>query len=364
MLIFQNTETNQQYSFHEKINLVMDQDLSVALAKENFNNTDTPIIIGDGNLTPIHELFQIKVNVKGTGFFIANFKKDEMNEELKNEIFEKLKQLRSDGEVTDESQKEKIRRMLEILSTYKPIFISFVNNGTPILTKSEFNFLINKETFESVLLVLMLPFDFLLPPSTGEKSKKSFLGFFKKNVSEPKPKTEKPEPVEKEEEIDNEEINEPSKVKAHMHADAKLLKKYGYDYLFIILFGLIMASSFLFGLALAFKGDASSVFLFVISAIFMGINGYALYSHQQSVKGWKYTLHNIKFPLVSIILGIGLGLGVGYLIAYFVIKGTEENPLNFGMIMLISSFTVIGMSIVSIFIPEIVRFVRKKVVKK
>lgn len=349
MIIFQNTETNQQYSFYEKVNLVLDQTLSVALAKENFSNKDSKIIVGDGSLTPIYDLFQIKIVVKGTGFFIANFSKDKMNEQLKDEIFAKLKTLKSEQPLNDESQKEKVRKALEFVSEYNPLFISFVNNGSPILTKSDFNLLIDPTKFETTLLVLMLPIDYIIPQSSKPEKKFSLFKAKEPKPNEPQPVKEKP-------------IEQVSDVPAKTNKE--ILKKYGYDYLFLALFTLIISASFMFGLALAFKGEMSSIFLFIITALFFGILIYAIRSYEKSVPNWKYNFNNIKFPVLAIILGLGIGIGVGYLIVYFIIKGTEENPLDYGKILLISALSTTGMTLLAMVMPEAINFIQKKFIKK
>ncbi len=350
MIIFQNTETKQQYPFYEKVNLVLDQTLSVTLAKENFNNKESKIIVGDGSLTPIYDLFQIKIVVKGTGYFIVNFSKETMNEQLKDEIFNKLKTLKSDQPLNDESQKEKVRRALEIISEYKPLFVSFVNNGSPILTKSDFNLLINPSSFETTLLVLMLPIDYIIPESNGNKEKK--FSFFKSKESKPaEPAPIKEKPIEQKE-------NAPAQ------SNKEILKKYGYDYLFLALFTLIISASFMFGLALSFKGEMSSIFLFIITALFFGILIYAIRSYEKSIPNWKYSFNNIKFPILAILLGLGIGIGVGYLIVYFIIKGTEENPLYYGKILLISSLVSTLITLVSMVMPEAINFIQRKFIKK
>lgn len=336
MITFKNLDTNQQYPFFDKVNLVMDANLATSLAKENFNNTDSNIVVDGESPIPLKELFQIKVNVKGTGYFLVNFIKGSMDEEKQAEMFDKIKSLKSEDNITDESQKLKIKNLLEILNGYSPLYISFVNNGSPVMTKGEFLTLIDRNTFTSHVFVLMLPFDFIFE-ARPEKPKHSF--FAKKIPS-----------------------NKPVKVKhtSNSSSDFKMVKKYAYDFLFLALFSLIMGASFLFGLALAFKSDGTAAFLFVISAVFLAVLGYALFSFEKAVKDWKHTFNYIKFPLLSIAVGIALGIGIGFLIAYFVIKSTEENPLNYGFIVGISIPVVIAMATISIFIPEIIRLAKRK----
>ena len=344
MICFKNGETNQQFTFYEKVNLVIDKDLTVALAKENFNNADCQFAFVDEEETLLKDLFQIKIVVKGTGFFIVNYKKDNLDENKRLELFDRIKALKNNDTdvVTDDSQREKVKNMLSIISEYNPLFISFVNNGTPILTKGEFLQLINKESFNSTLLVIMLPFDYILPPSTPKPTKKIKL-FKNRSTKQVQPKH-----------------TNSSKEKFYEH-DLDLLKKNVYDFLFMFLFALIQVISFMIALALSFKGDTFSIFLFVVSIAFVGVSGYSIFNYQKTLTSkWEYSLKNIRLLLIVLFLAFIAGIGIGFAIAYNVVKGTEEEPLNYGTIVLISAVASFGMLVASFFVPELIRLIQKK----
>lgn len=345
MLTFRDTSSNSKIDFENLINVIDDKKLIKEFKSDNIKNQDSTFVIESANDLPIFDTIQIKVNVKNVGFFTSNFDKANFDEKTREELLQKIVSLKDKNEPTEETQKVKVRKLLEILSTYKPIYIAFANTKEIKISSEELKNISEEIKLESLILYLKISGEKTTTYHQVKKSsnKLAFLSRFKH---------QKQEKVESEEE----------KVEKKELVVTKInYRKFLFEYIFQAIFLFIATNEIVLGLAYAFNQDAVAIFLLIISVIFFGLFGYDMYVYQRSLKENFYSFDAIKFNICSMLTGNIIGIGIGFIISYFVIKAKEGITLNYSMIMGISIAICVVSTIIAFFSPIVVRFIISKI---
>ena len=242
-----------------------------------------------------------------TGSFLFNFEKQKMNDELRAEILEKISTLHSDSEPTKETQIEKVKKLIEIISQYDEIYCSYTPNGKFKLTEEELNETLKDVEFSFPILLLQ----------SNEKgifdAEGSKLGF----------------------------------------------RKFTIDYLFTSIFSVLMTFGVMTGIFQIFNKQSVAAFLLVLAFIFFGVLTYSIYSviykqNKEVNKKLKY------FLLIYTSIGIAVGITLGWVICKFALK-IEVEGLSLKTIALISIGVSLALSVASIFTPKLINLIVKKI---
>jgi len=306
-IIFSNKYLKKEYTFSEPINLISDKKLRNILKKENYKNEDCGLTVSSMNNLPVSEFVQIKVNVSKVGVFLVNFEKEKLDEETRKELINKISELKTTVELTEEQQFDKVKNLFLILNESKPVYITFSNNS---------NVKINKEKFEEFLKdVEINTYLFLLS-----------------------------RPIQIETKVVKNKIrkNKEPKVIQKVH-----IRDYIVDYVFFGLFCLIMSFSLILGIIMAFNNDSLCALLFALSGIFLGILTYAIFRHIGDFTKFSINFETVKFPALFTFVGLVLGIGLGYLTGFFTIKANEGVVINYTNALIISIPSVIGATLLA-----------------
>ena len=128
-LIFKFTDSGKEYLFEDKIFVIEDKKLCENLEKPSIKNTESKLVIKTLNDTHISDVIQVKINMNDTGTFLASFQKDSLSEEKREQLLKEIGSLKSNAVQSNSTQLKKTIKLVEILNKYKPIYVSFVNNG-------------------------------------------------------------------------------------------------------------------------------------------------------------------------------------------------------------------------------------------
>lgn len=321
-LIFSNKYLNKDYSFEEPINQLTDKALIKILKKENYRNEDSGLFVTSLNNISISELFQIKINVSNVGVFVANFEKEKINDETKKTLIDDISKLKTEGEISDEEQFEKIRNVLNILNKFGTIFITFSNVQNFKVEKDDFVKLINKDDFHTYVLFLNAP------------------------------------KVVKTKEVKNKESNEKKSI------EVISFKDFAIDYTFFSIFCFIASFSLILGLIMSFNSDSLSILLFILTGAFFGIYSYAIFKYMNDYKKWSFDFQKLKFLVLLSLAGIILGIVIGYLVGYFVIKPTEGKTINYRQSLAIAIPVSIAIFVLGVITGYIIYKIKNKMKAK
>ena len=283
-LILKFSEEETENIFEDKVTFLDNEKLVKTLEKTNIKNEDSSLIIKSMNDTPIYDVIQIKINMSETGVFLANFDKEKFDEKTREELLQKIGELKDNVEPTKETQINKTKKLIEILNAYNPIYVSFKNSG-------EIKF--EKEEFEKI--AVKFPLIFLVHPKKErvKKDRKPLEYYLKKihiNIKMP-------------------EIKFPL---------------FDYDYLFISLFSLLTSFGVITGIFCIKNKESIAAFILVMAVVLTGVLFYAIYTAlykkcEEKYKGLRYYL------IAFIVLGIIVGTIIGSIISKKVIKIKVEN---------------------------------------
>ena len=305
-LILKFEDKEQEYNFADKINKIDDDKLVRILGRENVKNTNSTLIIKSMNL-PISEVIQFKINVTEVGSFLFNFEKQKMNDEVRAEILEKITKLHSDSEPTKETQIEKVKNLIEILSQYDEIYCSYTPNGKFKLSYEELNDALKDIDFSFPILFLQ----------NNEKgifdAEGTKLGF----------------------------------------------RKFAIDYLFTSIFSILMTFGVMTGVFQIFNKQSIAAFLLVLAFIFFGVLTYSIYSviykqNKEVNKKLKY------FLLIYTTIGIIIGTILAWVICKYALK-IEVEGLSLKTVALISVGVSLALSVASIYTPKLINLIVKKI---
>ena len=305
-LILKFEDKEQVYNFADKINKIEDEKLIKILGRENIKNSNSTLIIKSMNLG-ISDVIQFKINVSEVGSFLFNFEKDKMNDQIREEILSKITKLHDDVEPTKETQTNKVKNLIKIVSEYEEIYCSYLPNGKFKLTFEELN-----ETLSDVEIAFPI-----LALENKEKgifdAPNSKLGF----------------------------------------------RKFTIDYLFTSIFSILMTFGIMTGVFQIFNKQSVAAFLLVLAFVFFGVLTYSIYSviykqNKEVNKKLKY------FLLIYTTVGIGIGIVIAWVICKYALK-VEVEGLSLTTISLISGGVSLALSIASIYTPKLINLIVKKI---
>ena len=319
-LIISQKSTSQRFIFNNKVNLVSSTLLSDELLKPNYDLVESDYVLESEESLPLAETFQVKIRIAQTGLMMIYFKKEVLSPEQKEELIKKIGELKDGIEPTNESQRAKIGKVLEIVAEYNPIFVCFANTGDFIFTRLTFEEILNgKETAFPVLVLL------------------TSLGF----ADEIPSKKKKSKPVNK--------VKMVSSGKFDFSVILEGLKNM--DYIFFGVFSLFI----LFGLVLSIfeiqNQDALSAFILVLTVVFIITLYFAVYKASKDEDKYEISVKNLAIPAFYIVLGATLGIVLGYVVTTFVIKVKEEIEINYILVYVLSIIVGYLVSLASIFAP-------------
>ena len=305
-LILKFEEKEEVYNFADKINKIENEKLAKILGRENVKNSNSTLIIKSMNL-PISEVIQFKINVSEVGSFLFNFEKQKMNDQIREEILSKITKLHDDSEPSKESQINKVKNLIKIISEYEEIYCSYLPNG-----KFKYTF----EELSEALKDIEYSFPILL--------------------------------------LENKE-------KGIFDAEGSKLgfRKFTIDYLFTSIFSVLMTFGVMTGIFQIFNKQSIAAFLLVLAFVFFGVLTYSIYSviykqNKEVNKKLKY------FLLIYTTIGIVVGIVVGWVICKFALN-IEVEGLSLKNVALISTGISLALSIASIYTPKLINLIVKKI---
>lgn len=308
LLVIGIKEKETEYTFENKVFLIEDKTLVQDLSRPNIKNQDSSLIIKSMNNTHISDVIQIKINVSDTGYFLASFAKNSLDEERRKNLLEKIGTLKSSEEPTIDTQLKKIQDLLGILNEFLPVYVTFVNSGD---IKIEFSKLQETEVVFP-LLVLVQPkkiFDIKIG-----KNKKAM------KCSEPQ--------VEKEKKVKTKEY--------------EAFSLFDIDYLFVLIFALLGSFAITASVFELMNKEGIAAFLVILAVVFVITLVIAVYST-------VYKKCQVRNPWLRYYLAVFIIVGIagGIVASYFICKGvlkTEIENFDYGKMLAIS----IPVSIVSL----------------
>ena len=305
-LILKFEESDNLYNFADKINKIEDKKLVKILGRENVKNSNSTLIIKSMNLA-IFDVIQFKINVAEVGSFLFNFKKDKMNDKIREEILSKISELHDNVEPSKETQIKKIKNLIKIVSSYDQIYCSYVPNGKFKFTIDELKECLDKVNFDFPILVL----------ENNEKdifdAENSKLGF----------------------------------------------RKFSIDYIFTTIFSILMSFGVLTGVFQIFNKQSIAAFLLVLAFVFFGVLSYSIYS--TIYKQNKEVNRKLKyFLLIYTTIGILAGTVLGIVVSKFAIEVVVEG-LSLLTVSIISGAISLALSIASIFVPKLINLIVSKI---
>lgn len=343
-LVIAQKDSSVKYIFNNKVNLVTSTLLSEELLKTNYELENTTYYFETLDNISIAEVFQIKVRIAETGVMMLNFKKDGLSEEDKQKLLEEISALKDNQEPTEDAQKAKIGRVFDIIIKYNPIYVSYVNTGDFLFTRSTFEIIVMDKEIDFPILVLLAPFGYEDKP-TKQK------GLFS---SKPKPAAQ---PKTNEQPVEKKETSTTTKKDI-----INQLKSV--DYIFFGIFSIFIAFGVLISAYEIANGNGIAVLLFILSVIYVVILNYTTYKAFKENEYLKYRLDRLIIPILYMIVGLVIGFVIGYLITTFVIKPKEDVVINYGLMYGISIPLSMLLSFTALIIPipvsKIIAFIKKK----
>ena len=335
VLGFKGKET--EFSFENKVFLIQEKVLLQNLSKPNIKNQNSEMVIKSLDDTHIADVIQIKINVSNTGYFLANFSKDSLLEDKREELLKEIATLKSDEVPTNESQLKKIRELLGILGKFSPIYVSFSNNGSIKIDQCDL------EQFEVSFPLLVL-----------EQPKKKFsikIGETKKVEKEPKPEKIKKTKTQK----------EPKASKEKVVITYEPFELFDIDYLFIFIFSLLGSFAITAAVFELMNKEGIAAFLIVLGVVFTITLVIAVHST-------VYKKGQLKNPWLRyyLLIFIVLGIAAGIVSSYFTCKGilkTKIENFDYKKMLLISipiSAVVLLSSVESCRLANLIYKIRQK----
>ncbi|MBQ0009095.1 MAG: hypothetical protein KBS97_02350 [Firmicutes bacterium] len=305
-LILKFEDKEEEYNFADKINKIEDGKLVKILGRENIKNSNSTLIIKSMNL-PISDVIQFKINVSEVGSFLFNFEKSKMNDQIREEILSKITKLHDDVEPTKETQINKIKNLISIVSEYEEIYCSYLPNGKFKLSFDELSEALKDIEFSFPILAL-------------ENKEK---GIF---------------------DVEGSKLG---------------FRKFTIDYLFTSIFSILMSFGVMTGIFQIFNKQSIAAFLLVLAFVFFGVLTYSIYSviykqNKEVNKKLKY------FLLIYTTVGIAVGIIIAWIVCKFALK-VEVEGLSLTTVALISGGASLALSIASIYTPKLINLIVKKI---
>ena len=327
-LIISQNNSEEKFIFNNKINLVTSTLLSDELLKENYKLEDTSFFIESNNNLSLKDTFQLKIKIEKTGVMMVNFDKEALLDEQKQNLFNEIKTLKDGVTPTFDTQKEKIKKVIEIISKYEPMFVSYFNNGDFVFTSQIFTELLNDVEISFPILIVVPSIEF-----------------------EEKMNKEKPAKIKKEKTSTNEEYSFKNALKC-------------LDFIFFGVFAAFIAFGSIISAFEIKNGEGIAVFLIVLSVAFFGVLTYAAYRVYKEKDLFQYKIKNLIIPACYILVGIALGVVIGFLLTTFVVKPKEDIIIDIPPLLVMGGLIALGASIIALALPLPISMLINKINKK
>ena len=329
-LVLKFEEENNEYIFDNKINVIENKKLVENLEKENIKNENSSLIFKSMNNLAIYDVIQLKINLSDTGVFLVNFEKDKLTEETRKNLIEQISKLKDNVEPSFTTQINKIKKLINILNKYNPIYITFLNDGDIKIGLVNLNKMFAKTPLKFPILIL-------------EKKQKNT----KTHVIK-LPKLRKNKTIKNNKSKKNKEI-------------VIKFPLFSVDYLFATIFAALLSFGIFAGIFGVITNEVISTFLFIVSTLFFGVECYVMYSciytkHIEQFKGLKYWL------CLYLLVGLAFGTLISFLVCKFSLTG--ELPVDYMLIFEIATPVTIALLIITIFVAKLINYLTPKVIKK
>lgn len=344
-VVISQPNTSLRYAFFNKVNVVPSNELSDAILSFTPEGGNADFVIETENNLSFVDVTHIKVNLADTGSIIAVFKKESLSLEKRETMFNELAKLRDDKTPTKESQEIKIKKVVQIVGDYSPIFVSYYNNGQFVFTKSSLEGILNDIQISFPVLILLPSLDFAAPK---QKTNKIFKFKKKEDTSKeeaPKEISPKVEKVPKE------------KVKFVMPT------LFTFDYLFFAIFTAFISFGTYTSVFQIINQEAIAAFVIVLVIAFVVTLNFATYKTKKESDDFEYKLSKIWVPVAYVVLGSIIGSVIGLVIAQFVMKAKEEINVNYGLIFGVVLPSTLLVNVLSIFSPILTSKILAKIMK-
>lgn len=325
-LVISQKNSMTKFTFPAKVNIVGSTELSEEIIYLDPSLSDSNYVIDSEDGLQLHDLINIKINIANTGVIYASFKRDEFTIERKEELFSRLVELRDNLTPTKETQGLKLVRIFKIIDYFKPVFVSYVNNGDYIFTRASIDELLKDIEIGYKILVLLPSIN--LTPIKKERNK---IVLFKKPVKKPK---------------------DPEEPKAKKEKGKyKLPTLFTFDYMFFLIFAAFIAFAVYVSIFQIINGEAIAAFILVLAVVFVITLNFATYRTYRDGGDFVYEIGKIWVPILYPVLGAIIGTMIGFVVAQFVMTTAEDVVVDFGLLIAIVMPSTVAIAIASIFSP-------------
>lgn len=352
MIIFLANDTNEKVIYENGISLLAkDTPLNDRLFPDNLNEENIPFSYKRSESEEAKNLFDvimIKINVKNVGSFYSNFSKDELDNTKRKELMKDIKELASINSDSTEGRKEKVTKLIEIISNYSPMFMSveITDNKEEVLSflnELDFNYpVLVKKFIKLIDIELKDNDDFLIASEDDEDV-----------VSTPR-------------------VRKNSKIRktggnsfANWLANNIIIQDFKVNYIcyiFALVYPLFISAVTVLVFSFFNKNSvAYAIIMLVFIVVFMVImfaNNNSFFKGRDLIKTFKenYPLDIAYF--VSSLLGIGLGVLIAYLVNANLLTSAEDPEFSYTAPILVAVLGTIAITVILYFISTI--FLRKK----
>lgn len=336
MITFISNESSERVAYENGITLLSNEtELNLNLFPENFENKEVPFSYKVNESDEAKNLFDvilIKVNVKHAGSFYANYSKESLNDSRRKELMNNVRELSEIDSSNPDGRKEKILQLLNILSSYSPLFltVSFTNNKEEVLS------FMKERGYSYPVLVK----DFVHIEELKFADKEDLL-----IASEDEEEVTRKEPKEK-----------PNGFLSWLKNNIviKDLKVNYISYIFALIYPLFIAGVTILTFSF-FNQDkvAYAIIMMVFVVVFMIImfaNNNSFFKNRDILKTFKTNYPVFITYLVFSLVGIGLGVLVAYLVNDKFLTSEETPVFSYTLPILVSTLGTVAIIIALYFV--------------
>lgn len=309
---------NKEITYDQLVNYVSEKvsPFKEILRKDDYSFINI-FINEDEKQISLGEVFQLQVNVKNVGTIHFIFLKETFS---RKEAIEKIAPLKELDSKDEESAKDKLVKLFEIIKDLNPLFYIYKEYENTLISKEV---LISLSHIETPLFII--------------------------NKEEPKSKPEKEPKIKKEK---GEEKGRFFNAKNYIVETWEIIKKNRFHFLLLIVSTVLLQITFPLAILNIIAQNTLYIFLFVCGTIGIAMNTHTyldLYKEEKLIS--KMTL----LSLIDNVLSIGIGVGV--LAIFYNISPHPENDLGFGFYCLIGIGITLGIIVLSILITYLIRLI-------
>lgn len=322
-LIISQNNSSLRYSFFNKINVVPSNELSDAILSFSFEGGDPNYVIESEDNLSFADITHIKINLTETGSIIAAFHKGALTMEKREMLFGELSKLRGSDTITKENQEIKMRRIVQLVGDFSPIFLAYYNSGNFVFTKSSLDELLKECEISFPILILLPSLDFEAKHAKARK-------LFKFG--------------EKETKVAKEKL---PKEKRHF----VMPKLFTFDYMFFAIFTAFVAFGTFTSIFQILNGEGIAAFVIVLVVAFIITFNFAAYKTYKESDEFEYRISKLWVPVSYVVLGTVIGSFIGLFITQFVMSPKEGVEVNYSLILAIVLSATLLINVASLFSP-------------